>query len=97
VYLASVGYGLLGAALGVLLRSPGVAIGTAVAYVLPGEAIIVAAIWSNGDRWLPGRLLSALSQGGTSDVSYSHALVTLLVYAVVISVGILALFRRRDA
>ena len=97
VYLASVGYGLLGAALGVLLRSPGVAIGTAVAYVLPGEAIIVAAIWSNGDRWLPGRLLSALSQGGTSDASYSHSLVTLAVYAVVISVGILALFRRRDA
>ena len=97
VFLASVGYGMLGAALGVLLRSPGVAIGAAVAYVIPVEAIIVGAIWSNGDRWLPGRLLSALSQGGTSDASYSHSLVTLAVYAVVISVGILALFRRRDA
>jgi len=42
-------------------------------------------------------LLSALSRGGSGDASYSHALVTLLVYAVVASVGILALFRRRDA
>ena len=97
VYLACVGYGVLGAALGVLLRSPGVAIGTAVAYIIPGEAIIVAAIWSAGNRWLPGQLLSALAQGGTGDASYSHALVTLTVYAAVIAAGTLVLFRRRDA
>ena len=54
VFLASVGYGVLGTAAGVLLRSPGVAIGLAVAYVLPVEAIVVGVIWSDGDRWLPG-------------------------------------------
>jgi len=96
VFLASVGYGMLGAALGVLLRSPGVAIGAAVAYVGPVEAIVVGAIWSNGDRWLPGQLLSALAHGGTSDSSYHHSLVTLGVYMVVIAAGTLAVFRRRD-
>ena len=96
VFLASVGYGMLGAALGVLLRSPGVAIGAAVAYVIPVEAIIVGAIWSNGDRWLPGQLLSALAHGGTSDSSYHHTLVTLAVYMVLIAVGTLTVFRRRD-
>jgi ABC-2 type transport system permease protein len=97
VYLASVGYGVLGAALGVLLRSPGVAIGTAVAYILPGEAIIVGAIWGNGDRWLPGQLLDALAHGGNSDSSYGHALVTLAVYVVVVAAATVWLFRRRDA
>jgi ABC-2 type transport system permease protein len=96
VYLASVGYGVLGAAIGVLLRTPGAAIGMAVAYVLPGEAIIVGVIWSDGDRWLPGQLLSALAHGGNSDSSYHHALITLAVYAVVVTAAILRLFRVRD-
>jgi ABC-type transport system involved in multi-copper enzyme maturation permease subunit len=97
VFLASVGYGMLGAALGVLLRSPGVAIGAAVAYVVAIEGIVVGAIWSNGDRWLPGQLLSALAHGGTSDSSYHHSLITLAVYMVLIAAGTLAVFRRRDA
>ncbi len=97
VFLASVGYGMLGAAAGVLLRSPGVAIGAAVAYVIPVEAIIVGAIWSNGDSWLPGQLLSALAHGGTTDASYHHVLVTLAVYMVLVASATLAVFRRRDA
>ncbi|HEY1775848.1 MAG TPA: ABC transporter permease [Solirubrobacteraceae bacterium] len=97
VFLASVGYGLLGAAFGILLRSPGVAIGTAVAYILPGEAIIVGAIWGNGDRWLPGQLLDALAHGGNDNSSYSHALVVLAIYMAALAAGSLWLFRRRDA
>ena len=97
VYLACVGYGVLGTALGVLLRSPGVAIALGVAFVLPVEAIVVGVIWSAGDRWLPGHLLGALAQGGTDEVSYRHALVTLGVYAAVTAAATLALFRRRDA
>jgi ABC-2 type transport system permease protein len=97
VFLASVGYGMLGAALGVLLRSPGVAIGAAVAYVVAIEGIVVGAIWSNGDRWLPGQLLSAVAHGGTTDSSYHHSLVTLAVYMVLIAAGTLIVFTRRDA
>ncbi|MGA3360457.1 MAG: ABC transporter permease [Solirubrobacteraceae bacterium] len=97
VFLASVGYGMLGAAAGVLLRSPGVAIGAAVAYVVAIEGIVVGAIWSNGDRWLPGQLLSAVAHGGTTDSSYHHSLVTLAVYMVLIAAGTLIVFTRRDA
>ncbi|MGA2006741.1 MAG: ABC transporter permease subunit [Solirubrobacteraceae bacterium] len=97
VFLASVGYGMLGAALGVLLRSPGVAIGAAVAYVVAIEGIVVGAIWSNGDRWLPGQLLSAVAHGGTTDSSYHHSLITLAVYMVLIAAGTLIVFTRRDA
>jgi ABC-2 type transport system permease protein len=95
VYLTCVGYGVLGTALAIVLRSPAIAIALGVAYALPGEAIINA-IWSNGDRWLPGQLLSALAHGGTSSASYSHALVTLTIYAVVVGAGTLLLFRVRD-
>jgi len=96
VYLACIGYGVLGTALAIVLRSPALAIALGVAYVLPGEAIINA-LWDNGDRWLPGQLLSALAHGGTSSASYGHALVTLIAYAVVVGTGTLVLFGRRDA
>ena len=96
--LASVGYGVLGTAFGGAAalarrwRS-----GSAVAYVLPVEAIVVGVIWSNGDRWLPGQLLSALAHGGTSSTSYSRALLLVALYAVVVAAATLVLFARRDA
>jgi ABC-type transport system involved in multi-copper enzyme maturation permease subunit len=96
-FLAAAIYGLFGGALGVILRSPGVAIGVAIAWVVPIEAIIVGAIWSGGDRWLPGQLLDALAHGGNSSSGYSHALVILVIYAVIAAVGTLVLFNRRDA
>ena len=96
-FLAAVIYGVLGAALGVLLRSPAVSIPVAVAYLLPVEAIIVGAIWSGGANWLPGHLLDALAHGGNGDSSYSHALLMLVIYAAVAVGGTLALFRARDA
>ncbi|MGO9956958.1 MAG: ABC transporter permease [Solirubrobacteraceae bacterium] len=95
VYLACLGYGIFGTGLAVLLRSPGVAIGLGVAWIIPAEAIITA-IWSNGDRWLPGQLLTALAHGGNSDSSYRHSIVLLAVYAAVAAAGTLALFARRD-
>lgn len=96
-FLAATIYGLFGAALGVLLRSPGLSIGIGIAWVIPIEAIIVGAIWSNGADWLPGRLLAALAHGGNGDSTYSHALLILVIYAVVAGAGIVTLFRRRDA
>jgi ABC-2 type transport system permease protein len=78
-----------------VLRSPGLAIALGVAWVLPAEGIITA-IWRDGDRWLPGQLLSAIAHGGTSSTSYSRALLLALLYAAVIAAGTLVLFRRRD-
>jgi ABC-type spermidine/putrescine transport system permease subunit II len=67
------------------------------AYVLAviaavGEAIINR-LWSEGDRWLPGQLLSALAHGGTPGTSYGHALITLVAAAAVATVWA---FQHRD-
>ncbi len=95
VYLAALGYGVMGAALAVTFRSPPVAIAIGVAYALPGEAIMIS-IWEDGERWLPASLLSTLAQGGTSTVSYSHALLMTAIYASVACVLTMLLFARRD-
>lgn len=96
IYLASIGYAILGTALAILLRSRALAVAIGVAYALPGEAIINR-LWDSGDRWLPGQLLSALAHGGTDAASYSRALITLSIYAVIVAAGTLILFQRRDA
>jgi ABC-2 type transport system permease protein len=96
IYLASIGYGVLGTALAIVLRSPALAIAIGVAYALPGEAIINR-LWNSGDRWLPSQLLSALAHGGTSTTSYTHALITLSIYGAIVAAGTLVLFQRRDA
>jgi ABC-2 type transport system permease protein len=95
IYLAAIGYGVLGTALAVILRSPAVAITVGIAYALPGEQIILA-LWDNGNRWLPGQLLSAVAHGGTSATSYSRALLIATLYAVVVAAGTLIMFQRRD-
>jgi ABC-type transport system involved in multi-copper enzyme maturation permease subunit len=95
VYLACLGYGIFGMALAVVLRSPGVAIAVGVAWVIPAEAIITA-IWSNGNRWLPGQLLGALAHGGNSSASYSHSLLMLVIYGALVAAGTLFLFAHRD-
>lgn len=95
IYLASIGYAILGTALAMLLRSPALAVATGVAYALPGEAIINR-IWDSGDRWLPGQLLSALAHGGTDTASYSRVLITLTIYTVIAAAGALTLFQHRD-
>ncbi|HEX4035604.1 MAG TPA: ABC transporter permease [Solirubrobacteraceae bacterium] len=96
-FLAAVLYGVFGAALGILLRSPAVSIPVAVAYFLPIEAIITGAIWSGGANWLPNHLLVALAHGGNGDSTYSHALLMLVIYAAVVAASATALFRARDA
>jgi ABC-2 type transport system permease protein len=96
VYLTTLGYGVLGMALAVILRSPAVAITVGIAYALPGEAIIQGALWTNGNRWLPGQLLSAVAHGGTDATTYGRALLIVLIYAVIAAAGTLVLFQRRD-
>jgi ABC-2 type transport system permease protein len=96
-WLAASFYGVFGAALGILLRSPAVSIPVAVIYFLPIEAIIVGAIWSGGANWLPAHLLNALAHGGNGDASYYHALLMLAIYSLAIGGAIVTLFKRRDA
>ncbi len=96
-WLATLYYGVFGAALALLLRSPAAAIGVALAYFIAIEAIIVGAIWSGGSNWLPDHLLNALTHGGNGDSTYYHALLMLSIYCVAVAAAIVTLFRRRDA
>jgi ABC-2 type transport system permease protein len=93
--LATLGWGLLGALLGLVLRAPAAAVGVGLAWALPGELLVTAA-WSDGARWLPGQLLGALAQGGTTAVSYGWAGLLLALYGVVAMVAGTTLFARRD-
>ena len=48
------------------------------------------------ERWLPGQVLSAISEGGTAGVTFSHALVTATVYTVIAAALGTVLFTARD-
>jgi ABC-2 type transport system permease protein len=93
--LATLGWGLLGTVLALVLRSPAAAVGVGLAYALPGELLVTAA-WSDGARWLPGQLLNTLAQGGTAAVTYGWAGLLLALYALVAMVAGTTLFTRRD-
>lgn len=93
--LATLGWGLVGALLGLVLRAPAAAVGVGLAYALPGELLLTTA-WSDGARWLPGQLLDTLAQGGTTAVTYGSAGLLLALYGVVAMVAGTTLFTRRD-
>lgn len=92
---AATGYGLLGAALGTVVRSLPVALGIGLAWFLPLEHITQNA-WADAGRWFPGLLMEALAAGGTTVTSVSRALT--LGGGLVLVVTALAAFdlRRRD-
>lgn len=92
--LACCGFAALGAALGVILRSAIVAIALAAAYGLVEG--VVGAFAGGVTRWLPGQALSALAQGGTPNMTYGEAAltVTLTVLGTLGLTGVLLL--RRD-
>jgi ABC-2 type transport system permease protein len=75
--LAGMGWGLLGAAAGVILRSVGLALAVALAWVMPLENILHNS-WSAADKWFPGLLLQGLGAGTGGAVSWARAGITLL-------------------
>jgi ABC-2 type transport system permease protein len=93
--LSSLGYATLGAALAVIFRSPVVAIGIGVVWLLPIE-LILNGLWSNGQYWLPGQLLQNLNSGGSASVTLARTAITLIAYWLVVAGGTAVLFARRD-
>ncbi len=93
--LATLGFGLVGAALGSVTRRGTVAIAVGVAWTLPAEQILAGAV-SATKQWLPGQLLSALAHGGAGSVGYPAAAGVLGLYAVVGITLALRLFATRD-
>ena len=95
VVLATIGFGLIGMLLGLLLRSPISSIAIGISWVMIVEAI-VGAVWESTQKYLPGQLLSAVGNGGSPTVTYKWALTTSLL--ILIGIGAIAalLFKKRD-
>ncbi|MFJ8967002.1 hypothetical protein ACIRG5_47200 [Lentzea sp. NPDC102401] len=88
-------WGVIGLALAVVTRSAAISIAVGVGYVLVVESVITAAADTIAD-WMPGKTLSALAQGGTTDIPYATALALGVAYTA-IGVGIaFTIFQRRD-
>ena len=95
VSISVIYFGIIGMTLGLLLRSPISAISIAVLWILIIENLIGAVKPVTLD-WMPGNQLSVIAQGGSPDVSYSHALILGSFYVFIGATIATILFSRRD-
>ena len=95
VALATIGFGIIGMLLGLVLRSPISSIAIGISWVMVVEGI-VGAVWESTQKYLPGQLLAAVGTGGSDTISYKWALTTSVL--ILIGAGALAafLFKKRD-
>ena len=95
VSISVIYFGIIGMVLGLLLRSPISAISIGVLWLLIIENLIGAVKPVTLD-WMPGNQLATIAQGGSPDVSYSHALILGSFYVFIGSLIATVLFSRRD-
>jgi hypothetical protein len=95
VMLGAIGWAMLGTMLAVIFRSAPVALAVGFAWAGPFENI-VSRSWSSGNRVFPGRLLAAVIQGGTTQVTFGRAVLTAGLYVGAAALVTLALVARRD-
>jgi ABC-type transport system involved in multi-copper enzyme maturation permease subunit len=95
VTISVVGYGIIGMVLGLLLRSPISAISLGVLWLLIVETLLIA-VKNSLQSWMPGYQLSTIASGGTTDVTYSHALAVGGAYVALGALVASILFVRRD-
>ena len=95
IAVSTCGFAIVGMILGVLLRSSVIAIATGLALLLPIETILTDAVPGTA-RWLPGQLLQAIAQGGTSQAPFGPALVTVWAYLAGAVALTMLVFARRD-
>lgn len=95
VYISIIFYAIIGITLGILLRSPISAISIALVWILILENLIGAVKPVTLD-WMPGNQFAIIAQGGTPDISYSHALSLGSFYVFVALLVSSFLFTKRD-
>ncbi len=95
VTISVIYFGIFGMILGLLLRSPISAISIGVLWILIIENLI-GAVKPVTLKWMPGNQFQTIAQGGSSTVTYSHALVLGSVYVLLGSAIAAVLFSRRD-
>jgi ABC-type transport system involved in multi-copper enzyme maturation permease subunit len=95
VTISVVYFGIVGMILGLLLRSPISAISIGVLWILIIENLL-GAVKPVFLDWMPGSQLTTIAQGGTPDISYSHALTLGTSYVAIGAIVAAVLFSRRD-
>ena len=95
VYLSAIAYGTIGMAVGIILRSPISSIAISLAWILILEGILSFTV-DGLDKWLPGQLMSLISENSTSDIRYTYALVGSGIYLAIFGAIATTLFVRRD-
>ena len=95
VYISILGFGIIGMALGILLRSPISSISIGVLWLLIVENI-VGAVKSSTLEWLPGNQLGTVATGGSEIITYTHALSFSAIYVFVALTIATVLFTKRD-
>jgi ABC-type transport system involved in multi-copper enzyme maturation permease subunit len=93
--LGTIGYGLVGMSLGIILKSPMSAISISLLWFMVLENIL-SAILSSSAKWLPGNALSAVSTGGGTVFSYQRGLIVSAAYLLLFGGIATLLFKRRD-
>jgi ABC-2 type transport system permease protein len=93
--LATIGYSVLGMALGQFVRSAVFAVIIGFAWLIAVENI-VARIVPSAQQWLPGQSILAVASGGAEGVSYSRGLVLGAVYLLAAIATAMAVFLRSD-
>jgi hypothetical protein len=95
VSISVIYFGIIGMVLGLLLRSPISAISIGVLWILIIENLL-GAVKPVFLEWMPGSQLTTISQGGSPDISYSHALILGSSYVFIGALIAVVLFSRRD-
>jgi ABC-type transport system involved in multi-copper enzyme maturation permease subunit len=95
VSISVIYFGIVGMILGLLLRSPISAISIGVLWILIIENLL-GAVKPVFLDWMPGSQLTTIAQGGSPDISYSHALTLGTSYVFIGAIVATILFTRRD-
>jgi ABC-2 type transport system permease protein len=89
------GWAVFGATLAVIFRSAPLALAVGFAWAGPFENI-VADSWTTGYRVFPGRVLTAIIQGGSTEITLPRAFLTAAVYVGIAAAATTTLLVRRD-
>jgi ABC-type transport system involved in multi-copper enzyme maturation permease subunit len=93
--LATIGYSVLGMALGQFVRSAVFAVIIGFAWLIAVENIITRIVPST-QQWLPGASILAVASGGTEGVGYGRGLILGAAYLVVAIAAAMTVFLRSD-
>ena len=95
VTISVIYFGIIGMVLGLLLRSPISAISIGVLWILIIENLL-GAVKPVFLKWMPGNQLTTIAQGGSPDLSFTHALTLGTAYVFIGAIVATVLFTRRD-